>query len=271
VPESVECSECSTRYDSDVHPFCPRCGSTRASAPAPAGTLATAARNDPSRRRVQASGAVWTTVGGLMALLFVPMLFLAGPLTEQTLEQLASQEPGLSLPGGTLAVHVLDGGAPVPGAPVVLRTPLGVEVANGTTDGNGTFTAVLGSTQAVVHAEAQVGNGTVLGKAVSLEGSTTTLVLDPADPPTGWAGLGEMLVLVRVVLGVFIAVALLLVAAGILALRLKAWGFCVTAGAIGLLPGLMLAVASPGLGFLLILAVLAFPLGFVAAGRRHFR
>lgn len=268
----MECSECGTPYDSDEHPFCPRCGSTvqRSSEP---GALASARRNDPSRRRVQASGAVLAAVGGLFLPFIGLALALAPSFAGLALTQMHTGETPPGVVGGNVTVEVADGGAPLAGVPVTLRHGNGTVLANGTTDPAGRFRAALGpSLTAAV--EVQSGNATYRRNATAITGTETVVRIDVrSDPPVtdAWVGAARMVQYLRVFLGVMLVVSGLVLAAGVSAIRLRAWGFTVTAGIVGLLPFLVLFVASFALGALVALLAIAIPVVIIARGRRFFQ
>lgn len=263
------CTQCGVRYGQDLT-FCPRCGSTAKGASVPA-ALDVARRRDPERRRVQASGVVLAAVGGLLVLLFLPVLALSQSLTSATLDDLITQENGVQIAGGTLALFVTNATAPAANLPVHVTNLEGEGIANGTTDAQGRFRANLGDS-AFVKVSLQTEAGNYTRKAVALEGSTTTVRLDLAEPmeDSTWSGVRPLLIVLRVLLAVFTLVAGLLFAAGICALRLKGWSFAVLGATIGLVPLLLLLVATFNVGLLLLFLVVGFPLLFIARGRRHF-
>lgn len=272
MADPVTCAECGVRYDPAVNAFCPRCGSTVRGATLPP-ALEAARRHDPSRRRVQASGTVLAVVGGLLVLLFLPVMFLSSGFTGQTIDDVASQQPEIPVPGGELHLTVLRAGTPASGLLVNVSTPAGTPIANGTTDASGRFNASLGD-HAFVYATVVAPEGNFTRRAIALDGTSTDVSLDLATDPVEsehWAGLGPLLRVVRILLAVFLAVAAMLCAAGICAMRLRAWAFAVSGAAIGVIPALLLFVASLSLGVLLILLVMGVPLYFIARGRRHFK
>lgn len=268
----MECSECGTPYDSDEHPFCPRCGSTVQRSAEP-GALASARRNDPSRRRVQASGAVLAAVGGL----FLPFLGLALALAPNfaglALTQMHTGEAPPGVVGGNVTVEVVRGGVPLAGVPVTLKHGNGTTLANGTTGEDGRFRAALGgglTASVEVHAE----NATYRRNATAITGTETVVRVDVASDALvddAWVGAGRMVQYLRVFLGVMLLVSALVLAAGVFAIRLRAWGFTVSAGAIGLLPFLVLFVASFALGALAAMLAIGIPVVIIGRGRRFFQ
>lgn len=271
VVDEVECAECHTRYDSDANPFCPRCGSMPKGKPVPAALVA-AQRHDPARRRVQASGVVLVVVGSTLLLLFLPVALLSGAFTASTMEDLFRENPDLGFPGGELRVVATDGGTPAAGLPVDVQLLDGRSIANGTTDAAGQYNTTLGD-HAVVQVVVAGADGNWTRKVFGLEGTTTTVRIDIAQDPQEsdrWAGLAPILRVVRIVLVVFSVVAALLVAAGICAVRLRAWSFAVSAAALGAIPAILLFFASLNVGTFLIVIVLGVPFLFITRGRRHF-
>lgn len=267
----MPCAECGVRYDPAVNAFCPRCGSTARGTPEPA-VLAVARRRDPARRRVQASGAVLLSVGSLLTLLFIPVLLFSGSLMDATVEQLMS-DPEMRVPGGRVIVVATDNGTPLAGAPVQLIAAGTAEVlANGTTNETGRFTGFVGK-NAFVNISLEAPPGTFLRRAVAIDGATTTVRIDVGRDEihrTSWTGVQPLLLMMRILVAVFLAIALLLAAAGLCALRLRAWGFAVAGAALGAVPLLILTVATLSVGFMLMLFVVAAPLVIIARGRRYF-
>lgn len=265
----VTCKECGTRYDTSQG-FCPRCGST-ARGPATPAAVAVAQRRDPGRRRVQASGAVLLAVGALLAVVFAAMLALSGTLTQGFLDDMQRDPSRVAVPGGSIVVLVTDAGAPAPGVPVNVTTLDGVAVTNGTTDEGGRFEARLGGTAFANVTVARDGDDLVR-RVVAIDGSAVTLRFDlgAASAAASWAGFEKLQAVMRVVLAVFLAVALLLAAAGVCALALRAWSVALAGAAIGMVPALVLTVASLSLGAFLMLVVVGVPLVLIARGRRYF-
>lgn len=269
--DSVQCAECGERYDSDEHPFCPRCGALE-KAEASEAPFVMAARDDPRRRRVQAAGVMMTLVGGLMLVLFLVMLAMAPSLVPQTLDTLADQ------PGGAVHIHLSEGGAPVHGAEVTLSARNGTLLQNGTTDQNGwaNFTAVgpAGIDLAVHHA------GNVWTRAVfSLPGagtdaSATVVELDLAVAPRtseDWMGVDAFVTGSRVIAAVFSLVSAVTVAGGVSALRLRRRSLATAGALVGMLPWLILFVASLNGLVLAVLLFFALALWFLRQGRALFQ
>ena len=254
----MTCAECGTRYDSDQNAFCPRCGSTAKGQAVPA-ALQVAQRNDPGRRRVQASGAL---------LLIIGLLFLASAIGTAVLSRdevsadyakvLANQDGGTLVvaPGAAASFDVVVttmGGAPLGNAtgataPATfdLRDHAGVRVqvrADGGAPVNATAIVLAGERLEV--AATDVRDGDVLASR-SVRGISASAV-----------GLG-------------IAFALVIAAGGLCALLLRWFPLATAAAVLGALVGLFAVFF-----FLFAGLLFAIPFGFAATfilrGRRHFR
>lgn len=258
MPETVECSECGASYDSDSHPFCPRCGSTSRGAPLP-GAVASAARHAPGRRRVQASGAVLLAIGVLFALSSTAGFFLP---EQAALESFAESMEGQ--PGGSLRV-VFPAAAP---ANVTVTDRDGDVLEESAADG-GTVEVDLERAVAVV--VARQGNATWNQTVIVGTGDVLTLRL-PDVPVEDAPIVASPLIsgTLRAAPWVGLGLGAVLVASGLCALLLRAWGVAAAGALVALL--LMIFVL-----FVLVLAGLLFavPLGasayFILRGRRHFR
>lgn len=287
MPETVECSECGASYDSDEHPFCPRCGSTARGAPVQ-GAVASAARRDPGRRRVQASGVVLFAIG-LLFLTSAGLSFLV-PQDEavQPLVGLMADQPGgdlvIRLPaapvgeaaGADAANATTSNSTAAAPASVRLLDLDGNELANATAEAGGELR--LAMPQASVVVEAVQGQARWNRTAVALRGEAVTL--DLRDAPGGDAAdaraedavavsgsVGTATMAARWVLLVF---ALVLAAGGACAAFLRLYGLAVAGAITGALFGLLALV-----GFLAAGLLFALPFGlcayFILRGRRHFR
>ena len=257
VSDLVVCGQCGTRYDSDQNAFCPRCGSTAKGKVLPA-ALQVARRNDPGRRRVQASGALLLIVGVLF--LAFALVSFATPTQELTRNFV---EPMSDRPGGELRIEPpADGSA----FDVVVTTPAGLAIANAT---NQTGPVVVASPE---HASLVV-NVTHAGTtrsfhAIVIEGETLSVAADgPANGDVVVSPLLETTAEASRI--VFLVLAVLLAGGGLCALMLRAWGLAAAAAIAGALLG---AIAL--LGFLVSGLLFAVPFGFAAyfilGGRRHF-
>lgn len=255
----MTCAECGTRYDSDRDAFCPRCGSLARGAVVP-GAVQVARRNDPARRRVQASGALLLVVGGLF--LVSSLVGLAVPVEEvsqQFVEPMADQA------GGELVL--------LPGAD---RTPFDVTVT--TVDGDPVANATAQTDPVTVPLAKHAAVHVVVRQATQANATAFDAVVLPGDRlrvqvgevQSGDVAIGPTLrTTVQVGRYVFIGLALLLAGGGLCALLLRAWPVAATASIVGMVMGLIVLVAFPIVGLLF-----AVPFGFagvfVLRGKRHF-
>lgn len=104
MAETVDCAECGNRYDSQVNPFCPRCGSTKTGVPVP-GAVPVSQRADPRRRRLQAAGVVLGVMGLLSAASLAYIMAFPPSASPAAYEAYANLAGGG--PGGQLHVRVL--------------------------------------------------------------------------------------------------------------------------------------------------------------------
>lgn len=259
--------ECNESYDSDAMPFCPRCGSTRVRVETVLeGARATAEARDPRRRRAQMGGVILVTLAGLGLFFAV----LAGIFAPQLMGDDVSDVMA-SLPGGELHVQVLRNGTPVEGAAVRLSGPNGSTIAEGTTEA-GWFNATS-SSEAVLFVNVLVPEGEWSRQAVVLQQETLVVRIDVATDPTSdtmWLGLDALLRAMRIVLVVFGVAALVMLAAGVSALRLRNRALALTGALVGLLPMLVISVAAPNWGAAMILALIGAAVAFIWTGRDRF-
>lgn len=257
--EEVECAECSNRYDSQVHTFCPQCGNARQRG---AAIAYRPQAFDPRRRRAQAGGVILIATAAFGLVLCAYGMFAAPNLPSPELAGAVMQDQ----PGGTLEVH-LDG---LDGATVNLTRFDGTPLRNATAvNGTATFEELE---SAAVNVTVRHATGDWSRQALVLEGQTVRLRIAADDPMADdtLAGADQLVAPIRVVLGFFAAVAAFVVLAGVSALRLRHRGLAISGAVIGLLPVLMLAVAVPTVGSLLLLLLLGVALAFIVAGRMHF-
>ncbi len=258
MPETVECSECGASYDSDEHPFCPRCGSTARGAALP-GAVVVAARRDPGRRRVQGAGVALLAMGILFlvsagASLLVPAQEAAEPLVDSLEGQ----------PGGRLLLRFPPGG----NGTARLLDAKGQAAGNGTADAEGAL--AFDMDRAAMRFEARQGGTAWNGTAVALRGGTVEV-----DLPEGGGGLGlqlgrDLVTAASVARYTLAGLSLLLVAGGTAALTLRAFALAAAGALAGAFFGLVALV-----GFLALGLLFAIPFGvcavFILRGRRHFR
>lgn len=255
VADVVSCGECATRYDSETNAFCPRCGSTDRSKLVP-GALQVAARHDPARRRVQASGVLLLVAGALF--LVTSLIGLTIP-TQQLAQEFVT--PMADQPGGALVLVPLDN-APYN---ATITSTAGAVLGNVTNHtGEWRVASPLHATVDVAWTSAtQAGYVT----AIVLPGDTLRIPLQ-ANGQDLLLG-SSLQTTIQVGRGVFIVVAALLVGGGLCALLLRIWALAASAAIAGLLLGLLVVA-----GFLLAGLLFALPFGFAAVfilrGRRHF-
>jgi len=279
--EEVQCGECGLRYDSDENPFCPRCGSLSRGRDV-SGAVATAGRRDPDLRRVRAAGVVLMVLGGLAAAQFLWATAFPPEPDADLLELFAGEEFVANVPGGSLRLQVTEDGTAVE-VPVVVRAMNGTVLVEAATVG-GWYNATL----PVAFANVTVG-GTLGGAAGGSTGGNATGL--PAQVHKVYVSSGEALDLhvdlgeaqagpewhaastvpfVRPLLGFLSFMAIVVVAGGVAAWRLRLMGLAVTGAVLAVLPGLVALGLDPLSGLLL-----AFPgvlaLVFILRGRRHFR
>lgn len=266
--DRVTCAECKESYDSDTTPFCPRCGSTKVrQEDLLAGARVSAAAADPRRRRVQIGGVILVSLSSL-GLFFA---LIAGIFAPQLMADDIPQVMD-GLPGGEVRVQVVDNGTAVEGAAVRFTTPNGSTVAQGETVG-GWYNASTPQ-QAVVYVNVTTDAGSWERRAVVLQGEDLTVRVDVADDPRAaseWLGLGMLMRALRIVLVVFGVAALVMLGAGISALRLRNRSLALTGAVVGLLPILVIFVASQSVGAFLVLALIGVALWFIVSGRRQFQ
>lgn len=265
MTEAVGCTECGEHYDSQENPFCPRCGSMRTEGPVP-GAVDAARRRSPARRRVQAAGVALMVVGAFFVVGSIFVAVMVGQAPPQTLQEALAGQPG-----GALSIQVVAGGESV-AAVVNLTGPEGAPLTNGTTDAAGWFnTTGLEAASVTVHVAAD--NGTWQRRALVMRGDEVTLRIDTATDAqeSSWVGLDPFVRAVRIV-AVFLAfLSLFIVAGGVAALRLRQRPLAVAGAMAGFLPLLVITVAAPMLGGLLLLAVVSGALVLILLGRHEFR
>ena len=259
MTETVECSECRTRYDSDEHPFCPRCGSTAHGASV-AGALASAQRHDPGRRLAQAAGVVLISVAALFLLSATISLLVPQGDRDQILAQAMAHEAG-----GHLAVRF-----PAAGPATVNVTTLdGAAVANATT-ANGTYDLDK-APAATLRIDATQGAARWNRTVVVSSGDTLAVDLpaggDAAAVPVAISHSARAAVdASRWIPFVLVAA---LAGGGVCALLLRLWAIAMVGVLTGVILGLLALAIFGWLGILF-----AAPFGFCAyailRGKRHF-
>lgn len=253
----MTCGECGTRYDSDQNAFCPRCGSTAKGAVLPA-AVAVAARHDPARRRVQASGALLLIVGGLFLVSAVAGILLSGGELPPEFAGLVEDQPG-----GTVRVIAANGTT----YDLTLSTLDGRELQR---FGNqtGPLDIPLGDRSSVVLG-IDAGAGLANVTAVAMAGDT--LEVDVASVQDGDLRASPQLHTInRVATGLAVAFTGLLLAGGLAAVTLRWFPLAAAGAALGVLLAMLAMALFTWAGLLF-----AIPFGFAAAfifrGRRFFR
>jgi hypothetical protein len=261
--EEVDCSECGNRYDSDTQAFCPRCGSVGSNKVA---GIVAAVRFEPGRRRAQVGGLVLIVTAATMLVLYGMVLATAGTLVaDQSLALLQDQ------PGGELEIWV-DGYVPADGSGTfAVATRAGFGLANGTLDASG-GAHVPELSSASVNVTITTHNGTWNREVLVLRGDTQNVTVIPGVSATsGQLGTDALAGPVRIMVAFFMLVSLFVVLGGVSAVRLRNKNVAIGAAIVGIMPILILAVAVPNIGTMLLLLVMALALGFIVAGRSHFR
>lgn len=259
MTELVECSECGTPYDSQEHPFCPRCGSTSQRATVP-GALASAQRHDPARRRVQASGAVLLAIGTMFLVAGLAIALVPQERAEaSTLDLLSAQ------PGGFL---VIEWPTDAP-ANLTLRARDGT-LLNETLVPAGHYEGNV--SRAVVEVFTTQGNRSWNQTVVVIDGDAVTLRL-PEDPasasgePLFTRTFSQTMAVARYV---FLGFAVALCAGGLCALLLRLWPLAVVGAIVGILMGVIAMFAFLLLGLLFAIPFIVGGI-LILRGRRHFR
>lgn len=240
VEERVECAECGERYDSNEFTFCPRCGGTRAGAPAAAG-VARGVDAGRRRRKVQSGGLILTIMGSVAAIAFLATVFFPAAQLEAVVPVLADQ------PGGELSVLVVDAGAPVANATVLVAAYDGTPLFNATTGADGLANFTLAD-NAAANVTVQYDGASWLRHVVVLEGGSETLEVDTSGPAedTRWQGLDRLMLALRIFAGAMAVMALLVVAGGVAAMRLRFRHFATAGAFVGLVPTLLMFVMTLG-------------------------
>jgi hypothetical protein len=281
-PRFAVCAECGNRFDASLGGFCPRCGAIAPppgapGAPAAAGTAGAPgapqpgpARRHPLRRRVQVGGILLSTWGLLLTVSCLVFLALPTSVLQGQLDTLLDEVRDAPLSGGQLHLQVLANGTPTQ-ALVEVHLPGGRLLwANQTVGGWANVT--LGN-QGSVNVTVRAGGHVLQRRAVALANDTLEARVDVARDPATAPRLGtERLVLFVRLAGAVVGVgALLLLGGGIAALAVR-WPILAIAGPVPVLAiTVLLAVATPYAGILVILALQAVGLALVVSGRPAFR
>ncbi len=245
MTESVQCAECGRDYDSDEHPFCPRCGAIGRVEGGPTGPASQLARRrDPRKRPVQAAGVMMVSLAGFAFLLFAITAVMAPSLVPDTMEAIADYE------GGDVRILVTDAGAPVAGANITVRTLDGTAIANASTDDQG-MAVVTDLSHAGTNVTVDAAGGPfqrfVLSLPASSGGDITEVAIDIAtDPRTSedWVGAESIVTASRILASVFATVALVTIVGGVAAIRMRGRQWAIAGAAVAIIPALLLAMVS---------------------------
>lgn len=258
MAEAVDCSECGATYDSEQHPFCPRCGSTSRGAPMP-GAVASAARHAPGRRRVQAAGVVLLAIGllflaGAAFSLFVPVEEAAASMDADDLARFPGGEVRVRFPSDGNATVVL---SDLDGNPLANVTGAGPELALQAPEPR----VVLNATQ---------GNASWGRELLVLSNDAMVVKLD--EPGAEGKVLVSPLMRSALRTGGYLALAfsVLLIVGGSSALALRFFAVAATGAGVSAFMALfaVLVLLAAGLLFALPLGMAAY---FILRGRRHFK
>lgn len=266
MTERVQCAECADTYDSDEHPFCPRCGAV-ATAAAPGAALSLAGRNDPSRRRVQVAGVIMMSTGGIVLALGLAWLLFAGVLAG------AMFDNGLDQESSPIQITVVDANGPVAGVNVS-ATPVGGTESWLVTGANGTAVFAMQSNAFVdLRVDWGAGNWSQRVAAISLGGQgpvELTINTDDGAPVEPLLDQSMARQSVRIFGAIATIFGALPVISGIAAVRLRKRSTAQTGAIIGALPWLLLFFVSMNIVVLLVLALQVAALVFIRKGRAHF-
>lgn len=253
--ESVDCSECGARYDSEENPFCPRCGSEAKAAPADA--VKEVREDRPARRRVQAGGVILAIVGTVaLAQLLFAAIATAEP-DDATLDLLSDVAMFQDLPGGELRLLLPDGNH------TYVLVAIGGNATQSGSAGNGT---VLQLDNAFSQLNITIA-GNEVGKRLYIpEGEAGTFDAANDDAWVASSAPGA----IRGLSAFLAFFAGLVVLGGVMAIRLRFRKIIYLACGIALIPGLFALILVPAAG-LFLLALPAIATGLIVAGRHQIR
>ncbi len=259
VTERVVCAECNEGYDSDEHPFCPRCGAM-GTTDAPAAAVQLAGRSDPRRRRVQASGIMMAATGGMIALFGVILLVAASGLASTMFNE------GVQQPSAPIQVIVTDGGVPVEGVNVTIASVKGSPIS-ALTDANGTAAFPM-QVDAVMDVTAGNWSGRLAAITLGAE-QDYVLELDNDGPTAPLMDRSMVRNSILLIGGLAAFMGIGPIVGGINAIRLKGHTMAFAGAIIGMIPWLIVLMLSPLLG-LLVLACYVAATVFIRQGRTLF-
>ncbi len=275
MSERVQCAECERIYDSDEHPFCPRCGGTKHAAAVPA-AKSIAQRHDPRRRRVQVAGIIMVSTGALVLLAGIAMVASAGAVWQFASGLDDSEAGALTETASSIDVFVFDEGLPMEGVNVTLGAGEG-EIRSVSTDADG-YAHFANVSSFVVDLNLQNGedvwelsfiamnptNDPNAPMEVRLEWSDQSVINGPllderaVETTTRIMGIGAILLGLTPIIG------------GIAALRLRNQHLAFMGAVVGGIPWLFMFIASLSLSMLLIMVLFIMAAVFVRQGRDLF-
>lgn len=179
-------------------------------------------------------------MGAVAAFAFLFSTFLPAAQVEQNIGLLADQ------PGGELHIQILDAGAPLANVTINVTALSGQAILNATTDDAGWANVTLDDHAAVnltFTYQGQTWQRSVL--ALDMQEVAVDVATDPQSVDR-WIGIDSLLAATRVLSGVFACMALLVVAGGVAALRLRARPFATAGAFMGLIPAALLFLATLG-------------------------
>lgn len=263
--ESVQCAECARVYDSDEHPFCPRCGSIGKSEAVGKTAASIHTRNHPKRRRAQVGGVAMTILGGITGILFLITAILAPSLVPLTLPTFEMQD------GGELTVNVADGGVPLDGINVTILSLNDTFLAAAPTS-NGSANFMLPQAGVRVLIENGASNWTWNVLSLNQTEDHVTINMDLQDPPGdhGWEGAETFVQGSRILGGIFAVICLFTFIGGVQAIRLRNRGVATAGAIVGGLPWLILFMMAPNFAVGLVLLTFVLAAAFIQGAKEHF-
>lgn len=267
--ETVECSECGNRYDSQANAFCPRCGSTKTGAPMP-GALALSRRNDPRRRRIQMAGVLLLVLGALtlvVAIYYLSVLMGGTALSPDTYDVVAPALGGQ--PGGGATLTILDNGTAAANVTLHLAAMAGNATSNATYQGAPLDVPLPGQ---FTNLTVSQGNRTFFRHLYAPQGIHLNVTVDLARDATGpsWVA-ADMRGIAMVAVGILAGVAATVVLGGIAAMRLQWYPVAVLGAALPTALSLFFALMLLALVYFLYVALFGWALVLIARGRPYFR
>lgn len=263
--EQVQCAECSRQYDSDEHPFCPRCGSLGKSDAVATTASTISRRHDPKRRRAQLAGVILAVLGSITGILFLATAILAPSLVPVTLPSFEMQD------GGHLTVQVQDETGPLDEVSVVVNNLAGEQLASGfTINGSTTFALPQAGVQVVVSQGGENWTWNVLSLNQTQDHIQLSADLSKPAGDHGWVGADTFVQGSRILAGIFTVISLFTLLGGIQAIRLRNKGIALAGAIVGGLPWFILFMMAPNVAVGLVLLLFVVSAVFIQGGKAHF-